>query len=274
MQVTVKFNPPPRITTDNYAIRILSFASTGIVLDENKENPISILDVTTIKNPITGIIKVNDINSNERNYGSVTYNQLLNGVNITGLTCQDDMIIIESEGICELIKDFDIFGLYGNPIFKITLENPNDPNAIFTVRATILPNNNITHYPVQTGITITQQGIGTTNSIIKLYRGEYKFSVLLSNVSGSIDNSLKTVTLSFEQCGDYDFIPPNDELFIDLTNICEKWINSTNSIIEGVSYYECDGNYLCEQIIDINETICVRKNTLNSCGLIYYGICE
>lgn len=269
----------PREDIGPFDITLLSYYSSGISLNPNKVNPIIVTYSGTTKMPCSGFIEVNNIGPTLSTLATnVTKEQITNNYIINNLSCNAETLIVTAKGKCKTNDMINVFGFNGNPNVVLTIENPNDSFATITSTLTILPYDSTkTYNPTPTGVTITQIGIGYKSTTIKLYKGKYWFSFDLVNSGGDIENHHKKATLVFNQCGDNIYIPPTGNLLPLLpnlqNNICIKWTNYTNHNLVGVSYRNCDGLLLCDQIIEPNSSIHALANTLSICGelLTYEG---
>lgn len=270
----------PREDIGPFDITLLSYTSSGIVLNPNKTNPITIADSGTTRIPCTGFIEVSNIGPTLTTIGTdITFEQLSTEYSILNLSCEAETLIVTAKGKCKTNDKINVFGLNGNPNVVLTIENPDDPFATITSTLKVLPYDNTkTYNATPTGITITQTGIGYTSTTIKLYKGKYWFSFDLTNTGGDVENHHKKATLVFNQCGDNYYIPPTGDLATSLpnlqTNTCVKWTNNTTHNLVGVSYRNCDGLLLCDQIIEPSGSIHALAGTLSTCAesLTYEGI--
>jgi len=279
INIIANFVNIPREDIGPFDVSLLSYTSSGISLNPNKINPIYVSNSGTTKMPCTGFIDVNNIGPTLSTIATgITIGQLSTNYSILNLSCNADTLIVTAKGKCKTNDKIDVFGLNGNPNVVLTIENPNDPFATITSTLTVLPYDNTkTYNPTPTGVTITQVGIGYKSTIIKLYKGKYWFSFNLTNSGGDIENHHKKATLTFNQCGNNYYIPPIGNLNTIQpnlqTNICVKWTNNTTNNLLGITYRNCDGLLLCDQIVEPNNSIYALAGTLNSCAesLTYEG---
>jgi hypothetical protein len=202
MNLIVRFSETPREDIGPFTITIMSTPSSGLSLDTNKVNPISI-DGPSL---CSGIVKVSNEQPTITTYiTGVTYNQLTEGYEITDIDCYSDILTIKSD--CNSIDETDLFGLNGYPYLELTLDNIFDSNAIITSTITVTPNDIYTPVSVPETLTLTQTGIGYKIGKIVLFQGTYTFSFNITNISGSTSNEYKTATLTYQQCDDLYITP-------------------------------------------------------------------
>lgn len=279
INIIANFVNIPREDIGPFDISLLSYYSSGISLNPNKVNPINITNTGTTKMPCSGFIEVNNIGPTLSTIATgVTIEQLSTDYSILNLPCNAETLIVTAKGKCKTNDKINVFGLNGNPNVTLTIENPNDSNATISSTLTILPYDSTkTYNPIPTGVTITQVGIGYKSTIIKLYKGKYWFSFDITNSGGNIENHHKKATLTFNQCGDNYYVPPTGNLNSTQpnlqTNICIKWTNYTTHNLVGVSYRNCAGLLLCDQIIEPNGSIHALPGTISACAelLTYEG---
>jgi hypothetical protein len=277
INIIAKFRNAPREDIGTFDVSILTFQSSGIILNNDKVNPLTVSDVNTKLNPSMGFIGVSDLGITEIVLSnSVTTTQLTDGYLINNVPCESDTLLIKSRGKCSNVEKANIFGVNGNPYVKLTLENIDSPTDSFTSNLILVPYDMNTHKSIPSEVTLTQTGIGSTSTNIKLFKGKYWFKYDIQNVNGTTNDLYKKTTLTFSQCGIDSFVQPTDTLPQVNTDIYEKWINDTSSPIENITYYSKSEQCLVSQTVDVDEIICVKKGTLSeSCGeLTYFGNCN
>jgi hypothetical protein len=277
VNIVAKFRNVPRQDIGPFEVSILTFQSSGIILNNGKVNPLTVSDVNTTLNPCMGFIGVSDLGITEIVISNnVTTSQLTDGYLINNVPCESDTLFVKSRGKCSNVEKTNIFGVNGNPYVKLTLENIDSPTDSFTSNLILVPYDMVTHKSIPSEVTLTQTGIGSTSTNIKLFKGKYWFKYDIQNVNGTTNNLFKKTTLTFSQCGIGSFVQPTDTLPQVNTEIYEKWKNDTTLPIDDISYYSKSEQCLVYQTVDVNEIICAKKGTLSeSCGeLTYFGNCN